>query len=291
MDILKTIRALRPVNLSMTVFMMVSIKYGLLRNTAFPPQYFIVYVFTVVCVMAFGYLINDYHDVETDRVNKPAKNIFENASPGFVYRVSAPLIALSLLPLLLLLMAGVHDLYIPFAINCVALLLLYAYARYGKSSVLWGNLLVAFMGVLLFWATFFALGGFGMHDNEQVCLLNLYAGFSFGITLVREIVKDAEDAEGDHKAGIKTLATEYGDKSVKTWAGITSLLVILLLIYMGAYYAAYEELYKGMAFFVLAVTGIFTLFKLLQAHDKSGFGRTSTWLKVYMLLGIISMWI
>lgn len=293
MYLYRVIRALRPVNLLMTAGILYSVRYGLFRaaEAGSGVSCYWVYVFSVVCVMAYGYLLNDRYDVHTDAVNKPGKNLFEGAPAGRIFGLAVPLAALSLLPLLYLTASGMREFAVPILLNGAALFLLSVYARYGKGTVLWGNLLVAFLAALLFVSAFFANGPSLSRDAHALRMTGLYALFSFSVTLVREIVKDAEDQTGDARSGIRTLATQYGTGVSKYAAGALSLPLVLLLLSVSVWFYRQGAAAGAAAFFILAVSGIFTLFKLFRSHDKAGFGRTSSALKIYMLLGIISMWI
>lgn len=293
MQPLRYIRALRPINLLMTAFIMLSVRVGLFEMGTGGPDFvwYLVYTVSVMAVMAFGYLVNDYFDVETDKINKPGKNLFETHTPssGTAYMVSFAVAAV-LLPYCAFVTG-----YLPYAgvwINAGALLLLFVYARKGKSSVLWGNLLIASLTLLLFRGTYLACASVPADTRmPQVELLCAYALLSYVLTFVREVVKDAEDREGDLQSGIVTLATRFGTRVSRIWAWTALLPVPFLLTDIAVYLFLNKQSVRGLAFAILAVYGIFTLFILWQSHDKAGFKRTSSALKIYMLLGITSMWL
>lgn len=277
----------------MTVFIMVSMKYGLLRESIDgydSDLYFVVYVFSVLCLMAFGYLINDYYDVETDKINKPGKNIFADAPAQRIWVLSSILIFFSLLPWIILITCHVGDLISAF-LNVVALVLLFIYAKAGKATVLWGNLHIAFLGALLLVATFFASGEFYFHNEFNFRLLLMYSTFSFLTTLLREIVKDAEDVEGDTRSGILTLAGKYGTRASRYVGYFVNIALVLALTYIAHSEYQIQQYNRAIGFGILAVYGIFTLFILWYSRDKAGFRRTSQALKIYMVLGITSMWL
>lgn len=278
----------------MTVFIMVSVYLGLFgidpqKNTGSFLAY-LAYAVSVLATMGFGYLINDYYDVETDKINKPGKNPFEKypsfpAATGLGGLVSASIV----IPFCASLLGQLPSACI--WINFAALALLYAYAHAGKSSVLWGNFLVAALTVWLFVGIYFACGDARFKSPAlYMRLFWMYAFFSFSLTVTREIVKDAEDHEGDLKSGVMTLATRYGTAVSKRWAWGTLLPMPLLLV--GMAYLVYEDSFrKSTALGILAVYGIFTLFILWYSREKAGFRRTSLALKIYMILGILSMWL
>lgn len=295
MAVFRFILALRPVNLLMTLFIMLSVRMRVfgMAIRGHEPAFagYLLYAVSVLAAMAFGYLVNDYFDVETDKINKPGKNIFENHPPlwGTAYMVSFALAAV-VLPYCEFVTG-----HLPYAcvwINAAALVLLYAYARNGKSTVLWGNLLIAGLTLLLFLGIYLACGLYGRGtDRPGITLFRVYAFFSFVLTLAREIVKDAEDTEGDLRSGIITLATRRGVHASRHWALAAVWPIPLLLAGVSLYLFNEGQFIRAVAFAVLAVYGIFTLFILWQSHDKAGFKRTSLALKIYMILGITSMWL
>lgn len=291
---LRFIHSLRPINLLMTVYILLSVKYGLFGGEGYatPATHvsYAVYIFSVLSVMAFGYLVNDYFDVETDKINKPGKNIFENRPPlsGIGYMVTSTLVAV-VLPY-----CGYVIGYVPYIcvwINAAALVLLFVYAHKGKAGVLWGNLLIAFLGALLLLAAYMATGNGLLHFPSYRKLVFDYTLFSFLATLLREIVKDAEDVEGDTQSGIFTLAGKYGINASRYVAAAVNILLVTVLALTARNQYGSQELARAAAFAVLAVYGIFTLFILWFARDKAGFRRTSWALKIFMLLGITSMWL
>ncbi len=100
---------------------------------------FIFLMIATVLITAAGYLINDFYDVETDKINKPDKNIVnKNIGTKTVLIVYALLNAISL--------------YIGFKISIQlgliflsAIILLLFYSAYFKSVVLTGNIIVSML--------------------------------------------------------------------------------------------------------------------------------------------------
>src|SRR5690606_13430789 len=135
--------------------------------------------------------INDAYDVKTDTINKPGKNIFENTRQDIVLPVIIWLpVAGVVIP------AGLHLaglLPAPTGINALATLLLVVYAKKGKNTVLWGNMLISLLSGLLVYAALLASQNNMPFSSEIYWTTGLYALFSFLGTAVREIVKDAED--------------------------------------------------------------------------------------------------
>jgi 4-hydroxybenzoate polyprenyltransferase len=126
-------------------------------------------------------------------------------------------------------------------------------------------------------------------DNSYSKLIWLYALFAFLITLVREIIKDAEDLKGDIKEGCGTIPIVYGlevTKKIIYW--IYFLLLGLLAAFISKLYATSTILCLYLAFGVI-IPSVFLLYKIHKAKSTSDFAKLSTWVKWLTLSGILSM--
>lgn len=293
MKLMKYLHAIRPVNLLMTVFILYSVAYGILFpeiDTDVAKIDFALYVLSAVSLMAFGYLVNDYYDVETDKINKPGRNIFESENPLRPMTLAVLLLSIGLLfPIVFFLkdygQSGLLALYL------FAATVLYLYARFLKNSVFIGNLAIATLsGLMVSIPYLFFNHGIEVY-SQQTLLVSIYAVFAFLVTLVREIVKDAEDVEGDGKSNIKTLASYKGVSISRYFSSVLMVLSLMVISGTGIYFMQTGEVIKATAFFLLAVCGFFPFFKIVRSMDKKHFSQASSALKIWMLLGVISMWI
>lgn len=269
-----------------------AVRFGILRTdfpvTAAESLPFFLYVFSVLLIMAWGYLINDYHDVETDKINRPGTNIFEGpVSPAVLWILPLSGLAIPVSGSLLF----QTPLFFPFLLNTSAILLLGLYALRLKSTVLWGNLTISVLGALLVAAPWLILPDFENISASALKRLMLYALFSFGITMVRELVKDAEDAPGDAAAGLRTVATRMGISASKRLSMGFMAIAITGLLLMGLYSLFHSQVHYGAAFLLLALPGIFILFKLWPAASVAQFGAISFRIKLWMLCGMITMFL
>jgi len=289
----KYLQAIRPVNLSMTVFILYSVAYGILSpeiDIDIAKLNFALYVLSAVSLMAFGYLLNDFYDVQTDKINKPGRNIFESRNPLRPKTLAILLLCVGLLfPIVFFLkdygQAGLLALYL------FATTILYLYARFLKNSVFIGNLSIAILSGLVVSIPYLFFDNETKVYSHQALMVSIYAVFSFLVTLVREIVKDAEDVEGDGKSNIKTLASYKGVSISRHFSSVLMVVSLVVISGTGIYFVKSGETIKSVAFFLLAVCGFFPFFKIVRATDKKHFSQASSALKIWMLLGVISMWI
>lgn len=175
-------------------------------------------------IVSFGFVINDYADVEVDRLTKP----FRPLPAGEFTPPEALLVALSLAIAAL----GVALTLPPilFAIACANLVLTSLYALVLKGTVLLGNVAVAVLNSSVL--VFGALAGGGITP-----LLLSVAAMSLLYTLAQEVLYTVDDLDGDGAAGLTTTAIFLGfDRSLCLFRGLIVLAMVAALapLWIGA---------------------------------------------------------
>lgn len=178
---------------------------------------FIVFL-VVFFITGAGNAINDYFDIEIDRVNRPRRPI----PSGRMSQTAAFIIALILFCTGIILSYWLGPACLFIAIFNSILLFLYAYIL--KQTVLIGNIAVGYLSgsTFLFGGALEIFEGTGI---MSVMILFLLAGLA---TLAREIVKDIQDMEGDLKAGATTLPIKIGKDKAKRAAAVIGLTAVML---------------------------------------------------------------
>jgi len=154
----------------------------------------------VILVTAAGNVINDYYDAEIDRINRPDRPI----PSGAVSQNAALVYAVVLFVLGILASIAITPLCL--AIAAFNSLLLVLYAARLKSTPFFGNAAVSYLS-----ASIFLFGGAFAGWTGFVHMLPV-AAITFLAMLSREILKDAEDMEGDRAGGADTLPLRIGVK-------------------------------------------------------------------------------
>ena len=117
-------------------------------------------------------------------------------------------------------------------------------------------------------------------------LIVIYGSFAFFMTLVREIIKDMEDLKGDNTFGCKTLPIVWGIRKTKfmiySILGTFAVIVVILNYFYKALPFSYFVVF-------LFLPLLWMLYRLIRADMKKDFTVLSTFCKVIMLLGILSM--
>jgi 4-hydroxybenzoate polyprenyltransferase len=289
------LQAFRPLNLLLAFGILWSVRWGILGSD-FPlnpleKKSFFIYAVSVLLCMVWGYLINDWNDIQTDKINKPGKNLFD----GPLKRTGMLLTMLSLagsliLPILLWITASVSLFAI--GLNAAAAFLLGLYAFRLKSSLFVGNGLIALLGFLLVAAPLATVPRIDSIELPTFFRLLLFAAFSFWTTLIREMVKDAEDEEGDARSGIQTSATVKGKAfTLKTAYRLCMSAAFFLLLAAAAEILLNSHPFRGVSYLALSAIGFPIGFFTAKAETKEEIARCSLYLKGWMAAGIFCMWI
>ena len=253
------------------------------------------FIIDTVLITAAGYVINDVFDQKADQLNKPARTYIgpKQLSERSAWSYFGCLV-----------LAGfIIALYISFSIDKLHLLLiyptavglLYLYSKSFKKLPLIGNLVVAIFcafvpGIILYaeWDVLEVLKITSPSEYEFIFGMFLsYLTFAFLSSLLRELVKDIEDTEGDKLVGYKTYSVVYGETKAKVLSIILSL---VLIISYGLWFLPFIAVD-----FVVIIVGLisvmfffslFILYRLIFSSAKEDFSAVSKWLKILMVVSL-----
>lgn len=224
-------------------------------------------------IAAAGYIINDYYDVKIDLVNKPERVVI---GKGITRRYAI------LFHTVLSLSGVAIGFYLGWrigVINFFSAFLLWWYSNDLKRQPFIGNLVVAIltaMSIIIVDALF----------RTGNTLVFIYAAFAFFMTIIREIIKDMEDLKGDDTFGCKTLPIIWGLRKTKFFIYGVMAVFVLTVIWINFFYVRLPEIYF---LIFLAVPLIILLVILIRADTKKDFAQLSTFCKLILLLGVLSM--
>lgn len=223
-------------------------------------------------VAAGGNAINDFHDVEIDRINAPRRPL----PSGAVMPAGARIMWAATSAAGILLGLAVSFLHAALAAGCV--LLLYAYSVSLKRTPLAGNAIISAVT-----ATALLYGAL-VHTLSPPVLAGVF--FAFTTTLAREIVKDVQDVEGDAQAGARTLPIVLGERIAMILAGAL-LLATVLATPIPFLYLDYGGIYL---LGILVTNGVLLRAVWLLVDQPSGFARRcSGIIKWGMVTGIFAL--
>ena len=253
---------------------------------------FLILVFSTILVAAAGYIINDYFDIQVDQINK-RKVIVGNTikrreamALHFIFSGFGVIMGFYLAR-----KVGIWNLGL---INLFCASALWFYSTHFKRNYLIGNLLISLLSalVLIIVALYDILPVSEQNAINAIDVFKIicmYAAFAFITTLIREIVKDLEDLDGDQQMGYETYAIISGKKKAKNIVQVLSLFTILGIAWiLNSQFQAdlYSFLY---VLFFVEVPFLYFVWKLKKAKNSSDFYSLSSLMKIIMLLGTISM--
>ncbi len=252
---------------------------GLLNNSVNDIYPLIFATASAVFIAAGGYVINDFFDFPADIVNKPTRIL----PSGLITLKKAYLWAM------LLFVTGISLSYLTATIECIIIavvnsLLLYFYAKRYKNTILFGNVIVSYTT-----ASTFLFGALVTNNLRTASTLVIY---TFFYTLVREIIKDAEDYSGDKKAGLKTIATVFGiDKSVIVSILPALILIVLITISYNYNVISTTAFFSLLFSFVIPLATLFFLLMMRLSNSdgklKNRLGLAAIFIKIHMLTLLI----
>jgi len=221
-----------------------------------------------------GYAINDYFDLEIDRINKPSRPLpGGTVSTRGAWRVWG---TTSLIGLLFGATLGMGTL----AIALFWVVSLYFYSRIFKRTVLLGNLLVGLVTALAF-----VYGALAVGNLERSFFPALFA---FLINVARELVKDVEDIEGDARQNAQTLPVKYGAKQGLILASLTIVLLIssTFLPYSSGLYSIEYLAIVGLVNLAL----VYVVISMWKDRTASNLSKLSRILKLSMVVGLVAIY-
>ncbi|AHF14808.1 geranylgeranylglycerol-phosphate geranylgeranyltransferase [Niabella soli] len=274
------------------------IYYPVYRNSipAGDTLQFILLVVASLFIAAGGNIINDYFDMNIDRINNPRKMVIGK----YINRRWALLwhLVLSVLGILLTAIAvNPFSRWYLVVANVICVILLWFYSARFKKDTLIGNVIVSLLTawtiMIIFLSKFSFFDAFHNALPQQLKLFRfavLYSGFAFIISLVREAIKDVEDIAGDRKYGCKTMPIVWGINATKVYVAVWIMLLIALLGVVQVYILQLGW-WLGVAYctVLIIVPALYLFKKLIGANSSKDYHDISNLTKTIMLTGILSM--
>ena len=301
------LQLIRLPNLLMLALLMVLIRYFLtapvlysLYKVSLPLSdgWFVLYALAVLLISAGGYVINDYFDLRIDRINKPHKMIIGRR----IHRRAA---------ILWHLIFSFTGLFAGFAVSFkvqnfsvaiiffLSVLILWFYSSVLKKWFLAGNVVISILTALIPLLAFiieisminveFPENRFELREVTYAVLV--LSSFAFLLTLIREIIKDAEDLRGDREAGCSTLPVVLGVERTRWIVFFLILLTIFFALWLASEIYVSGEMdslfYYGLLFVILPL--ILLSFIVLRARNEKAFHSASLISKAIMIAGIFGL--
>ncbi|WP_457617157.1 geranylgeranylglycerol-phosphate geranylgeranyltransferase [Lutibacter sp.] len=233
--------------------------------------YFI--VFATICVIAAGYIINNFYDLESDRINRPLKSridaIVDQKTKLQIYFV------------LNFLGVGISFLvsWRAALFFSVYIFLIWLYSHKLKKYPLVRLFSAVTLAMLPFFAVF-------VHYKNFSEIIFTHASYLFFILLIRELIKDLEKLKGDFTQNNQTIVVKYGEHFTKMLVTLIALLTLNPIYFL----LKYPEI-GGMKFYFYASVIVLFVFVVLLwfSKNKRNYVALHLMLKLLILAGVFSL--
>lgn len=256
---------------------------------------------------AAGYIINDYFDVKTDRINRPDRIVIDRGIKRRVAMAAHTVINVIGIGLGAWVgyKAGNYQLGL---IHVFTAALLWFYSTNFKKMFFIGNVLVALLTALVpVIVSLYDVHLMNLVYREKMMMFDFnfnifilwacgFGVFAFLTNLMREIVKDMEDFFGDMETGGRTVPIQLGYKATKNIVHIVNVITLGLLGFiLFRISVTYENVWTkfqnnlSITYLILLVAIPLVIFSILLAKsDKPArFRKAGLFLKFVMLAGIL----
>jgi len=265
---------------------------------------FALLVLATVFISAGGYVINDYFDVRIDGINKPDQMVIDKGVKRRVAMGAHAVLSSLGVAIGIFISWRCNMLLAGGTLFTASVIGLWFYSTSFKYQFLSGNILISFLtGMAPFMVALFEIPQVIAQYNTRLIRMQyetgsavtttilLWAGAfgltAFGLSLIREIIKDMEDVEGDKKYGCRTIPIVLGIKKARM---IVSALIILFMTgigYIQCIQFGAGDKYSFLYFLILIQLPLaLLLFRVLTAKEKKHFHFASMCVKFIMLTGV-----
>ena len=303
------IKLIRPINLAIIVLTMYGVQFYIRTVNYFQKiddnqiDFFLL-VFSTVLIAAAGNIINDYFDVKADRINKPEKLIItKHISRRWAILTHWTFNGIAF-SIAIYLSIKYQSLWFVF-IHLLSINALWFYSMLFKRKILTGNLLIALLTALIpiLVVIYYKVGNTyhlehsEFNSDSWVAIIDfrviyLLSIFAFIQNFAREIVKDAQDIEGDKLIYVKSLPMHIGQmNSLKI---VSIILLFLPAFYFWSSYSKFDVMIASTPFYLATVPfGIAAILNLLvvvliYVDKNKRLKLYDALIKISMLFGVLA---
>jgi 4-hydroxybenzoate polyprenyltransferase len=230
-------------------------------------------VLASVCVIASGYIINNFYDAKVDRINRPLKTGIDN------YIKQETKLSLYFTLNFLGFVFGFLVSWKAALFFAVYIFAIWFYSHKLKKLPLMGLISATILTILPFFAIF-------VHYKNFSKIIFVHAIFLFLVIMVRELIKDLENIKGAIANNYKTFTVAYGEKKTKQ---LCLLLLFLTLFPIVVLFSFPELSYMKYYFYVALFTLLFIGFYLWKSNERNQYRFLHNLLKLLLLLGVLCL--
>ncbi len=230
-------------------------------------------VLATMCVIASGYIINNFYDSKKDLINKPIKSKIDS-------------IVGQKIKLKIYFFLNFVGVVFGFLVSwraalffAIYIFLIWLYSHKLKKYPLMGLFSASILSILPFFAIFIYYKNFST-------IIFTHAAFLFFVLMIRELLKDLENIKGDIVLDYQTIPVTYGEHFTKI------LITFLVLLTMNPVYFLWEYPEIGMMkyyFYFVGIVFFFFLIYLWKANTKKDYLILHNTIKLIILIGVMSL--
>ena len=231
-------------------------------------------IISVVCTMSFGNILNDVLDLYPDKISHPSRPLpMNNIKLGIAKNI------VFIFLILILIISLFLNIFASIFLLCIILPLLICYNLYFKGVPVIGNVVISMLLAFVFIFTEIVFYGKAQTMLAPACLV-------FGLSFIREFIKDIQDYKGDKYYNIKTLPVMIGQQQSINIA-IFMIIVFCVLILI-PYFANYYQINYLISLIILVEIPLIILVSLLLRNpNKLMLRKVSFMIKIISCFGLL----
>ena len=243
-----------------------------LREVLFDPN-LIFLILASSSVIASGYIINNFYDSEKDLINRPKKTMLDR-----VVSQRTKLSVYFILNFASIFFAS----YVSFravVFFSIYIFVIWLYSHRLKRILFLGNLVASILTITPFFIIF-------VYYKNFETVIFIHATFLYLMILMRELVKDLENMQGDLVQQYHTIPLVYGEKWSKFFLALCTFLAIIpIYLLVTKFETGYMEYYFYISFLLL----IIFLLMLYFSKAKWQYLLLHNILKLIIVAGVFSI--
>ena len=243
-----------------------------LREIFFDPNLFFL-ILASSSVIASGYIINNFYDSEKDLINRPKKTMLDR-----VVSQRTKLSVYFILNFASIFFAS----YVSFravVFFSIYIFVIWLYSHRLKKILFLGNLIASILTITPFFIIF-------VYYKNFETVIFIHATFLYLIIVMRELVKDLENMQGDLVQNYHTIPLVYGEKWSKFFLSVCTVLAIIPIYLL---VTRFETGYMNYYFYVSFLFLVIFLLMLYFSKAKWQYLLLHNILKLIIVAGVFSI--
>jgi geranylgeranylglycerol-phosphate geranylgeranyltransferase len=244
-------------------------------NATTPLYQYLLTAIILVCMTSAACAINDYWDLEQDRINHPDRPLPSGRlSLQQAWWAAAILFGCALI-------AAIPLGFLPFILVAASTVLLWNYSHLLTYSGILGNAIVAtIIAALIFLGSLVA-------DRPLAMIYPIW--FLFCYAFAKEIIWDVHDAKGDRAQGVVTIANQWGERVAFSIAwGLLGILMGSIPVALHLLSMAHPLWFAAIATLALLILGT-ALAHYQQQRSAIAYQRLTFWERVSIVFGVLAL--